>query len=151
MARVHRQHAVDGEVPADVAQEGDVVEPRQPLGVVDHRRVGLARAEGEELGERLLHSGLVALDILERQDLARLVLAGGIADLRRAAAHQHDGLAAGLLQPVQHHDGDEAADMQRGRRTIVPDIGDKLAFGGQLVEAGRVRALVDEPALGENS
>jgi hypothetical protein len=40
--------------------------------------------------------------------------------------------------------------MQRGRRTIVPDIGDKAAFAGQFVEAGSVRALVNEPALSEN-
>ena len=43
--RVHRQHAVDGEVAADVAQELDVVELGQPFGVVGHDRVGLALAE----------------------------------------------------------------------------------------------------------
>ena len=136
---------------ADVAQEGNIVEARQPFGIVDHGGAGLAVAESEKLGERLLHAGLVALDVLEREDASRLVLAGRVADLRRAAAHEDDGLAAGLLQPVKHHDGDKAADVQRGRRTIVPDVGDKPALGGQFVEAGRIRALVDEAALGENS
>ena len=41
--RVHGQHAVDREVPADVAQQVDVVELRQPLGVVDHDGVALGR------------------------------------------------------------------------------------------------------------
>ena len=82
---------------------------------------------------------------------ARLVLAGRVANLRRAAAHEDDGLAAGLLQPMQHHDGNEAPDMQGWRRTIVPDVGDNVALGGQFIEAGRIRALVDEAALGENS
>ena len=38
------------------------------------------------------------------QQLARLVLAGGVADPRRAAAHQHDGPVAVLLQQAQDHD-----------------------------------------------
>ncbi len=34
-----RQHAIDAEVTADVAQEGEVVEGGQPIGVVDHNRL----------------------------------------------------------------------------------------------------------------
>ena len=71
--------------------------------------------------------------------------------MRRAAAHQRDRLAAGLLQPVQHHDLDERADMQRGRGAIEADISDERARARLFVEAGEVRALVDEAALDERA
>jgi hypothetical protein len=61
--RVEGQHAVDREVPADVAQELDVVELRQPLGVVDHEGVRLTLAETEEPGEHGGDAGLVRLDV----------------------------------------------------------------------------------------
>ena len=134
----------------DVAQEVDVVERREPLGIVDHDGVGLARAEFEELGEGLLHALLVGLDLLEREDLARLVLARRVAHARRAAAHQHDRLAAALLQPMQHHDGDEAAHVQRRRRAVVADVGGDRALGAERIEARLIGALVHETALGED-
>ena len=54
---------------------------------------------------------LVLFDLLRRQDQARLVLAGGIAGLGRAAAHQQDRAVAGLLQAAQRHQLHEVADM----------------------------------------
>ena len=122
--RIHRQHAVDREMPADVAQHLDVVERGQPLGIVGHDGVALAGAERQELRERALDRVLVGVDLLVGEDLARLVAAGRIADARRAAAHQRDRLVAGLLQPVQHHDREQVADMQRRRGAVVADIGD---------------------------
>ena len=82
-----------------------------------------------------------------REKLAAFVLAGGIADHRRAAAHQRDRLAAGLLQPMQHHDLQQRADVQRRRGAIEADIGDQLAAQRLFVEAGEVRALVNVAAL----
>ncbi len=147
LRRVHGQHAVDGEVPAHVAQELDVVERRQPLGVVEHDGVGAALAEFEEAREHALDGVLVGLDGLDRKDAPRLVLAGGIADARGAAAHQRDRLAARLLQPVQHHDRDQVPHMQGRRSAVVADIGDHLALRRQGIEPREVGALVDEPAL----
>ena len=73
--RIHRQHAVDRKMPADVAQEVDVVELGQPFGVVGHDRVVLALAEADEMREGLADAGLVGLDRLDRQQLAAFVLA----------------------------------------------------------------------------
>ena len=56
------------------------------------------------------------------EQLAAFVLADGIADLGRPAAHQHDRLVPGLLQPPQHHDLDQAADMERRRGRVEADI-----------------------------
>ena len=43
--RVHGQHAIDTEMLADISQHVDVVELRQPFGIVDHLGFGLARTE----------------------------------------------------------------------------------------------------------
>ena len=57
--RIHRQHPVDREMPPDLAQEVDVVEPCEPFGVVGHDGVMLAFAEADEMGEGLADAGLV--------------------------------------------------------------------------------------------
>ena len=41
--------------------------------------------------------------------------------------------------------------MERGRRAIVAHIGGEPAFQRRRVDAGKVRALVDEAALGQHS
>ena len=40
---IHRQHAVDGEMPADIAQKIDVVEAVEPIGVVGNQRPAVAK------------------------------------------------------------------------------------------------------------
>ena len=148
---VHGQHAIDGEVAADIAQERNVVERHEPLRVVAHESVCLACAELEELGKRLAHALLVGFDLFCSEYPAGLVFARGVPDAGCAAAHEHDRLAAGFLQPMQHHDGDEATDVQRRCGAIVADVGHDLALRSKRIEAGFVGALVDKPALGENS
>ena len=68
----------------------------------------------------------------------------------RAAAHQRDRPVAGLLHPVEHHDRQQRADVQRGRRAVEADIGRDRSGLGARVEVLRLRDLVDEAALGEN-
>ena len=147
---VHRQHAVDREVPADVAQEVDVVEGRQPLGIVDHQGVAAGLAEVQQAREALLQAVLVGRDGVEGEDLPRLVPPGGIADARRTAAHQNDGAVAGLLQPVQHHDGHQAAHVQGRGRAVVADIGRQAALGGERRDAGGVGRLMQVAARGHD-
>ena len=59
------------------------------------------------------------------------------------------GLLPVCLQPVQHHQHDHVADMERRRRAVEADVADRLPLGRQRIEAGEIRALVDEPALVE--
>jgi hypothetical protein len=110
--RIHRQHAVDRKMPADVAQHLDPVQFCQPFGVVEHDGIAGAGSIAQHLGEHAANAGLVGFDLGHRADGARFVLAGGIADHSGAAAHQGDRLVAALLQPIQHHHGEEIADMQ---------------------------------------
>ena len=72
------------------------------------------------LPEDRLDAGDIGADLGIGEQLARLVLAGRIADLGGAAADQHDRLVARLLQLAQHHDRDEIADMQARRRASKP-------------------------------
>ena len=90
--RIHGQHAVDREMPAHIAQELDVVERRQPLGVVEHQRRGRAAAELQEASEHALDGFLVAFDRLDGKDAPRLVLAGRVADPGGAAPISAMGL-----------------------------------------------------------
>ncbi len=111
-------------MPANIAQHLDPVEFCQPLGVVGHDRVMLGSAELQKAREHLLDAVLVALDLMDRKDFPRFILAGGIADAGGAAAHQRDRLVAGLLQPVEAHDLHHGADVKRGRGAVEADIAD---------------------------
>ena len=137
-------------MPADVAQEVDVVERIEPVGVVGHQRIAAGILELEELREDRADAGEVLLDHRVGENPAALVLARRVADSRGAAAHQRDRPVAGLLEPVQHHDRQQRADVQRGGGAVEADIGrDRLRFG-ELVERVRLRHLVDEATLGQN-
>jgi hypothetical protein len=37
--------------------------------------------------------------------------------------------------------------MQRGRGAVIADIGGRLSLGGERIEAGEIRALVDKAAF----
>ena len=145
--RIHGQHAVDREVPADVAQQRDIEQRVEPLGVVGHHRVGLAAAERQVVGEALLDARHVGLDHLGRQQLARFVLARGVAHLGRAAAHQGDRLVAGLLPPAQQHDLQQVPDVQRIGGAVEADIGGARTGRQKLVQTGGIAALMHHAAL----
>ncbi|MEY4255382.1 MAG: hypothetical protein RLZZ141_609 [Pseudomonadota bacterium] len=66
---------------------------------------------------------------------------------RCAAAHQGDRAMSGLLQPTQHHDRDQMADMQAVRRTVIADIGRHHALAGRLVQGFQIGALMDIATL----
>ena len=59
------------------------------------------------------------------------------------AAHHHDRLVAGLLEAAQHHDLDQAADVQAGGRGVETDVAGDDPLRGRLVQFGRVGDLVD--------
>ena len=125
------------------AQEFDIAVARQPGVIVDHDRVGRAVAEGQEFLEHRLDGGDVGLDGFFGQLGPRGILAGRVADLGGAAAHQDNRLAAGLLEAAQHHDLDQAADVQGRCRGVEADVAGDHAGCGRCVQLGRVGDLVD--------
>ena len=148
---VEAEHAIDREVTAIVAQEIDIFQLVQPVAIIDHDGIGRPVAKGKELGEDLLDAVQIVVDLLIRQERARIVAKARIADAGRAAAHQGDRLVPGLLEPAQHHDLDEAADMKAFRRRIEADIARHSLLHGRLVEGGLVGKLMDETALREDA
>ena len=68
--RIERQHAVDGEVDADLAQQRDVAQRVEPVGVVGEHGVGGAVAEAQERGEAAADAGHVGGDGLVGEQLA---------------------------------------------------------------------------------
>ena len=146
--RIEAQHAVDGEVRADLAQQRDVAQRAQPVVVVGGDRIGRAVAEAQERVEAAADAGHVGGDLLVGEQLARLVLAGGIADPRGAAAHQHQRAMAVALQQAEDHDLHQAADMQTVGGAVEADIGGQRAGAQRRVQPVGVGALEDEAALG---
>lgn len=147
---VERQHAVHREVAADVAQEFEIVDAEQPVGIVDHQRVLGAVAVSQVVRKDRLDARYVGGDRFGRHQLPRLVLEGRVADHARAAAHQRNGSVSGRLQPVQHHDLNEPAGVQARSRGVEADIGSHSFRTEQLVEAGIIRCLMDETAFAES-
>ena len=136
--RIEAEHPVDREMLADVTQERDIFELVEPVGIVDHHRVGRAIAEGQEAFEHALDARDILRDLFVGQQRAGFVAQRRIADLAGAATHQDDRLVPGLLHPPQHHDLHQAADVQRRRGGIETDIARHHLARGHGVEAGRV-------------
>ena len=134
---------------ADVAQERNVFEPGQPVVVVGHDRAGRAVVEAQETGEDFADAGDILVDLIVRQELPGLVPTRGISHFGGASAHQHDRAVARLLQPPQHHDGDQASHVQAVRGGIKTDISGDDAGTRALIEAFGVGLLVDVSALGK--
>ena len=131
---------------AVVAQEIDVVELVEPVGVVDENGVIVALTEAHEFAEHQLDAADIGGDLCVGEKLARLVLAGGIADLGGAAADQHDRPVPGLLQFAQHHDAEQIADMEARRRAVEADIAGDGFGAGEPVERCFVGHLVNVAA-----
>ena len=112
-ASAHRllgHHHVDRDVLADIAQELHEAEVAQPVGVVQQK--GAVRAEVEEPLELTPNCLGVGRDLLLGEQRSLDVLAAGVADQRRPAAHHDDGPVAGLLEAADGHDPHELADVE---------------------------------------
>ena len=145
---VECQHAVDGEMGADIPQQVDVAQLVQPVGVVDHDRVGRTVAEAQERAEAALDPLHIRRDLRVGQHLPRLVFARGIADPRRPPAHQHDRLVAVFLQQTQDHDLHQTADVQAVGGAIEADIGGRRSGVHDSTQRIQIGALMDEASVG---
>ena len=141
------QHSVDGEMGANVAEEGNIAQRIQPLRVIGGNGVRWPFAEAEEGFEHAPNALHVGGDGSVRQHLPRFVLAGRVADAGGAAAQQDHGLVAVFLQKAENHDLHQAADMQAVRSAIEADIGGNRAGAHRRVQRRLVRALVNKAAL----
>ncbi len=145
---VEREHPVDAEMRPDLAQQLDIAEFVEPVGVVRHDCVGGAVAEAQKWLDVAADARHVACDLRVAQQLPRLLAEGRVADARRAAAHQrHRPVAVALKQP-QQHDLHHVADMQAVRGAIEADIAADHAGAQCRTQRLVIGALVDEAARG---
>ena len=128
----------------DVAQQGDVAEAVQPVGIVDHQRDPVAEPQIRREGAG--DAGDVGRDRPIRQHASRLVAARGVADTRGAAPHQHHRAVAVALQQAQQHDGHQAAHVQAVGGGVESDIGGDGAGIERVGQRLGIGALVDEAA-----
>src|SRR3546814_3519877 len=75
---------------ADLAEEGDVFQPVEPFGIVQHHGVGRSVAKAQELLEYPLDRGDVGGDHLIAHQPARFVLEARVADIAGTAAHRSE-------------------------------------------------------------
>ena len=138
---IHREHAVDGKMPAHVAQEVDVIEPGQPVGVVEQPRFALSVAEAQELGEGFLNRGLVGVDLVDREQLAAFVLAEG--SPTRVVPPPTSGKGLPPLRCSQESSMIEMRlpDVQRRRGAVEADIGREAALRAKLRRAPHYRCI----------
>src|SRR5215813_6893243 len=131
----------------DIAQQRYVAKLIEPVGIVDHYCIARPVTELDEFGEDRADSRHVTGDRGVVEQLARLVLAGGIPNPRGAAAHQHNRLVPALLEQPQQHDADQAADVQTVSCTVIADIAGDAAAAEPLVERLEIGTLMNKAAF----
>ena len=110
--RFECKHPIHREMAPDLAQKGNVAETVEPFGIVQHQGIIRTVAERQVARKDLPDAGDVGFDLPVGQKRALVGAERRITDPGRAAAHQDDGPVPGLLKPTEHHDLDQAADMQ---------------------------------------
>ena len=123
---------------ADVAQKVDEAFLDEPVGVVQHLGVAVARIEVEKAAHLIALALQVLADLLLREQRALAALPAGITDQSGAAAHEHDRAVPGELELPQQHDRHQVAELQ-ARRCGIESAVERPASGGEVgVELARV-------------
>ena len=143
-----REHAVDGEQRADIAQKVDVIQGAKPVGVVDdHGAILFLRIEIQKPLHLTFNVRDIVVDVFDGQHFSKVRLAGRVADHARAAAHERDRLVAGPLQMRHRHDRDIMPDVQRIRRRVKTGVKRDHALVKGLVKIILESHLFDESAF----
>ena len=133
---------------ADFAQHVDIIEVGQPIIVVDHDRVGRPVAKSRNRSNTLRIDAMFAW-IVRGQQFAAFVLAAGVADLGRPAAHQHDRRCPACCIRRSIMICTRLPTWRRRRGGVEPDIARHLFLGGKRVEPCGVGHLVNVSTLVE--
>jgi len=139
------QHFVDAEMPADIAQEFNVVDFGKPVGIIEKQRMALG--EIKILGKLFAQALSIVINLFAGENLAHFRLAAGVADHCRTAANKGYGPIAVLLHMGQRHDGHQRTDMEAGGGGIKTDVAGYGAFGEKLSNQGLVGNLFDKTSF----
>ena len=142
------EHLVDGKAGAYLAQEVDIVEIEQPIGVVDDDGAVFA-LEVHKAGHLLFEALDIVLYRLAGEHAAKVGAPRRIADHRGAAANKYDGTVSRLLQTARDYHLHEMPDMQTVRGGIETDIERLRTAVQELFELIFEDGLADYAALFE--
>ena len=141
------QHPVDAEAGTHLAQQLDVVQVHQPVGVVEHHR--FAFTEFDEAFHLALEALGVVVNVLFCQHLAHIGAAGWVADHGGAAADQRDRTVARLLQALHQGQRHKVAGGQAICCTVEADVKGRLAAVNQFLDLFLVGHLCNQAATFE--
>ena len=141
------KHVIDREAGAHIAQQIDIIELQEPVGVVDHD--GLVVAEFNEAFHLMFETLTVVLNGLRGHHGAHIGTAGGVADIAGAAADQDDRTVPCHLQALHEAESHKVTDMQAVCRGVKADIKGRLTVVDELFDLFLVSHLSDEPAGNE--
>ena len=114
-------HLIDGDVFADVTQELQQRDRLGPVPVVDqHPTFGIA--EVDDPAQLLLDRCHVGAQRLVVEQIALLGTPAGIADHAGRSAGERDRLVPGVLEPTQHDQTDQVADVQTVGGGVAPVV-----------------------------
>ena len=138
------QHIVHREARAHLAQQLDIVEIQQPVGVVDHD--GLTLAEVDKTLHLALEALGVVVNVLLGEHLAHIRAARGVADHGRAAADERDRLVARHLESLHQRQCHKVAGRQAVGRAVKANVELGLARVDHFADLFLVRDLRKQPA-----
>jgi len=139
------EHAVDAEVSSDIAKELDIIEPREPIGIIEHD--GLPLVEIQISRELYLKAARIAIDLVVGENLPHLRLSRRISDQSGPSSDQGNRPVAVPLHMGQRHDRHQRADMQTRRRRIETDIAGDLLSTQEISELRSIADLLQESPL----
>jgi len=141
------EHAVHAEMYSDLAQERDVLEREEPVGVVFRQRPARIKVQvAVKLG---VDQPAVGPDLVLSQHLAHLGLATGVAHHGRAASYKGDRAVSRALQVHHGHDRYQASGVQAGRCAVKADVECHGSAPQHIAHGVLVGHLGDEPAPGQ--
>ncbi len=129
----------------DLAEEFNVVEGEQPVGVVDDD--GFSVAKLDEPFHLFFETVTVVLNGFRGHHGAHVGAAGRVANIAGAAAQQDNGAVAGHLQTLHEAERHEVTDVKGICGRVEADIETCTAIVNQLADFGFICDLRNEAAL----
>jgi hypothetical protein len=142
--RLAGHHLVDRDVLAHVPEEVEHAEVGRPVPVVDQDRPAVVEVDDPgDLGLDRRHVGA------ERGVVEQVALLGPparVADHPGRAAGERHGAVAGVLEPAQHQEADQVADVQAVGAGIAAVVDRQRSLGQAGGERGAVGAVLHQAA-----
>ena len=132
-----------------LAQELNIAQLIQPLGIVDQKRLARLVAERQEAAQRARIPAMLAAMVASSSNCR---LRPCPTDRRPSSCHRRQGDRAvpGALQPAQQHDAHEVADVQAIGGAVEADVRHQTVWAAR-VEPFEIGRLMEETAFDDSA